>query len=273
MYKESLILPNFLAEKVLLHLKNGLFVGQECVREHCFGLIQQYSLIIIARRIVPQKQLLHASIASHRSSLAGSRVCIFLSQLDVVLTIGALMIERGDMLKALVQIGDITSVTAIGIRARLLCRLHQPTVRHMLAVGCYPVGTSLDVIDLTDGNLIEVYHITADMRQHRFLAKQESAARHAMLKRDAFNRQRTVFVNHLLTGGFYGMEVNLIVEIVAEQFHLLLQDVFHRGRCIDGQPCSPPKQPKGAEHAYQAEAVIAVQMGDEDSTDFGEADA
>ena len=71
MYAFSLKLPNILAKKCSSDLKNALFVSQEGVIEHFFGLVQQHLFVLIARRIVAQQQLFHPSLTSHQSSLSG----------------------------------------------------------------------------------------------------------------------------------------------------------------------------------------------------------
>ena len=92
-----------------------------------------------------------------------------------------------------------------------------------------------------------------------------------MLQGNGLDGQRTVFVDGLLAGGIDGMEVNLVVEVVTEQLHLLLQHILQGSWRIDGQPCRTAQQAKRAEHAYQSETMVAMQMGDEDGTDLGEA--
>ena len=66
-----------------------------------------------------------------------------------------------------------------------------------------------------------------------------------MFQGDALNRQGTVFVDYFLNRSVNRMKVYFIVEIVAEQSHLPVQDVFHFLWSIDSQTGCSPQQPKG----------------------------
>ena len=79
MYAFSLKLPNILAKKCSSDLKNALFVSQEGVIEHFFGLVQQHLFVLIARRIVAQQELSGSGIACHLGSLTGCGMTVFLS--------------------------------------------------------------------------------------------------------------------------------------------------------------------------------------------------
>ena len=41
---------------------------------------------------------------------------------------------------------------------------------------------------------------------------------------------------------------------------------------IDGQPGRTPQEPEGAQHAYEPEAMVAMQMGNEHGTDLRKTD-
>ena len=90
-----------------------------------------------------------------------------------------------------------------------------------------------------------------------------------MLQGNCLDGQRAVFVDNLLLAGVDGMKIDLVVKIVTEQLHLLFQHILQSCRSIDSQPSRTPKKAKGAEHAYQAKAMVAMQMGNEDSTNLG----
>ena len=47
MYEEFLKLPNFLAGKCILYVKNSLFVRQKAIWEHFLGFTKQYLLVLI----------------------------------------------------------------------------------------------------------------------------------------------------------------------------------------------------------------------------------
>ena len=75
------------------------------------------------------------------------------------------MIERADTLQTVGQRRYITGVADIGITTWLFCGLHQSLMGNLLALVCGPSGTSLNIIELTDGDAIEVGYVTTDMRQ------------------------------------------------------------------------------------------------------------
>jgi hypothetical protein len=120
--------------------------------------------------------------------------------------------------------------------------------------------------------MIEVYHVTPDVWLAGLFTEQIATTRHTMFQGDALNRQGTVFVDYFLNRSVNRMKVYFIVEIVAEQSHLPVQDVFHFLWSIDSQTGCSPQQPKGAEHSYQSEAMVAMQVGNENGTDLGKAD-
>ena len=92
-----------------------------------------------------------------------------------------------------------------------------------------------------------------------------------MLQGDGLNGERAVVVDYLLPGGIHGMELYFIIETMAEQAHLELQHFFQFLRRIDLKTGRAPQEPERAQHANEPEAVVAMQMGDEDGTDLGEA--
>jgi hypothetical protein len=65
------------------------------------------------------------------------------------------------------------------------------------------------------------------------------------------------------------MEIDLIIEIVTKQLHLLFQHVLQSSRGIDGQTGSTAKKAECAEHAYQSKTVVTMQVGNENGTDLG----
>ena len=107
------------------------------------------------------------------------------------------------------------------------------------------------------------------MWQRGFLPEQVSTAFHTMFQRNGLNGQRTVFVHHLLNHGVHRYEVHLIFQIATERVHLLLHDSSQCCRRIHRQLSRTSQQSEGAQHADESEAMVAMQMGDEDGTDLG----
>ena len=219
-----------------------------------------------------QQQLTDTSVTSYLSSLTGGRMMVLLSQQQIVLTIGAFMVKRRNAFQSFVQRRNITCVAAIGVGSRWFCRSHKTAVCYNFTVGSDPIGTGLDVIHLTDGNLVEVYHVTTDMWQQVLLAENIPATGHPMFQRNRLDSQRTVVVDDLLLTGIDSMEINLIVEVVAEHAHLLLQHILQFPWGIYRQSCRAPQESESAEHPYQSETMVAMQVCDKHGADFGETD-
>lgn len=59
-----------------------------------------------------------------------------------------------------------------------------------------PVGTSLNIVYLTERNTIEVDHVAADMRQRGLLAEEITSTRHTMLQWDGLYCQTSVLIDH-----------------------------------------------------------------------------
>ena len=173
-----------------------------------------------------QQQLSHPSLTSHQSSLPGCRMAILLSHQQIVFTIGTFVIERRDAFNPFVQCWNVACITTIGIAAGRICRFYKAFVLDLLPIRCRPVGSGLNIINLADRNMIEVHHITTNMRHRGFLAEQIAATGHAMLQWNGLDSKRAVLIDDLLLRRVNSMEIDFIVEIVTEETHLLLQHIL-----------------------------------------------
>jgi hypothetical protein len=93
-----------------------------------------------------------------------------------------------------------------------------------------------------------------------------------MFQRNRLNSQRAVVVDDLLLMGVNSMEINLIVEVVAEHAHLLLQHVLQFPWSIYRQSRRTTQESESTEHPYQPETMVAMQVSDKHGADFGETD-
>ena len=252
-----------------LHVKNIHFVRQIGIFEHLFGFPEQHILVFIPRTVVPQQQLPHPGIAGHHRGLSGGGVIVFLGRLEFVFAIGTLVVEGIDALDQLVERWHIAGVAAIGIASRRIGRTDKAAVGNHLAVGHRPIGTVLDIVHLADRNLIGLHHLRTDMGQQRLLADEIAAGGKAMLQRDGLHRDGTVLIDHSVAGGVDGMELHLEAQVVSKEVYLAAQDGAERLRAVDMEGGRPPHQTEGGDHANEAEAMVAMQMGDKDMTQFG----
>ena len=115
------------------------------------------------------------------------------------------MIEGVDPFDQFAKRLEISGVRAISIAAGGGGRVCQPAVRNKKSLRCRPVCTGFDVVDLADGDMIKVEHVTTDMRKCRFLPEQVTATFYAMLQRNRLHGQTPVFIDHPVQGGINGM--------------------------------------------------------------------
>ena len=66
------------------------------------------------------------------------------------------------------------------------------------------------------------------------------------------------------------MELDIITQVVCKETDLFVEDGTQFLRRMDVKRCRTSHQSEGGDHAYQSEAVVAVQMGDKDVTQFRE---
>ena len=113
----------------------------------------------------------------------------------------------------------VSCVGAVGVASWLVGWSGEAAVGNGFAIGSNPVCSCLYVADLADRDIVEVYHIAADMGCGGLFAKQESAAGYAVFQRNGFDGQTLVFVDNNCFGCLNGVERNLVSKSFAEQFH------------------------------------------------------
>ena len=173
------------------------------------------------------------------------------------------MIDARCALKLLMQFGQIASVAAVSITARRVGRACQSTARYHVAVFVSPRRAVLYVVYLRHGDMVEVYHVAAYMRQCRFLAEQISGTWETVLQRYGLDGKTAVLINHLLTRRVDSMKLYLIVEVVAESGEERVKNGAKFLRSIDGKWHGTSEQSEGREHADKSEAMVAMDMTDE----------
>ena len=220
-----------------------------------------------------EHQAADTSFAGHESSLVGCAVPILRSTVGLLLRVGALVIEEADVFKQLMKRGNIASVGTVGIAAGRIGRLGEPAVRHQGAVGHRPIGPILDVVDVADGNFVSINHVATDMGQQRLLPEKEATAGYAVLQGNALDDKAAVGIDGLMARRVYGVENDFEIEAEAKHLQLGIEHGLELGRGIDMERRRAPQQPERGNHADQAEAVIAMKMGNEDGLNLGETDA
>ena len=93
-----------------------------------------------------------------------------------------------------------------------------------------------------------------------------------MIKGKGCYREAPVFVDDFMGSGVNDVENDLKTEVMAKKSQLCIQHRLKLGRCIDMQRSGSPEKAEGADHAYKAETVVAMQMGYEDGGEAGKTD-
>ena len=91
-----------------------------------------------------------------------------------------------------------------------------------------------------------------------------------MLQRKGAHGHRTVFIDDCRGAGVVGVELHLVVHPFAEEVQLGLHELFQFGGGIDVHGGSASQQSEGGEQSDESEAVVAVEVGDEDVVQPGE---
>ena len=218
-----------------------------------------------------QQQTSCVSVASHQRRLRRRTMTILHSLLLILRSIRRLVIDARCALKLLMQFGQIASVATVSVTARRVGRACQSTARYHVAIFVGPRRAVLYVVYLRHGDMVEVYHVAAYMRQRRLLAEEETGARLTMLQRNRLDSQTAILVDDSTLLRIDGMKLYLVVEIVAE---CLQQHVEHRlqfFRRIDSKRHGASEQAERREHTDESEAMVAVNMTDEHSAKTVEA--
>ena len=180
------------------------------------------------------------------------------------------MVEQVYTLYQGVKLGQVAGVAAVGIAAGRCCWSNQQAVGYDFAIGCHSVHAILDVVCLTDGNAVHVDDVALEMGQRRLLAKQVTAARHTVFKRQRPHLHASVFVDQLVLGGVHLVYLQGIVHSVTRDMEHRLYHGPQLAGTIDMQGCRSPQHSEGGDETWQTVAMVSVEMGDEHAHDFGE---
>ena len=247
------------------NIEGHAFCSCQRLGKHGPGFLQQWGGVGVASRIVPDEQLAYAGFAGNGGGLCGRGVEGLLGSLFVVLAKGSLVVEEAYALNVGNDGRAVDGVGAVGIRAGRLGIEHQIAVGHVLAIGGGPVGPLLDVVDGIKRNVVEVYHVTANVWQAGLFAEHVAAAGNAVLQGDGADAEALVFVDDLALCGVYGVELNGKRQSIAKGVKLQFQYGLQFGRRIDAQHAGAAQQGEGGNQANQSEAVVAVQVRNEDA--------
>ena len=92
-----------------------------------------------------------------------------------------------------------------------------------------------------------------------------------MVERNGFDGQTPILVNRLVAGSIDGMKHHVKLEPRTEKLHLRIKQRAQFGRCIHVKRTCSAQHAEGRNEPYQPEAVIAMQVRDENGLYFGKA--
>ena len=182
---------------------------------------------------------------------------------------GGLVVEQVDAAQLFGNGGMICRVGDIGIRAWRSSRRGELGLCECAPVfGC----PSVALLDASDGVVRDaevVNHIAADVGQGGHFLKQIAARGNAVAQRNRRDAQVSVVHHEGGAVGRYGVENNLKGHAVDKEGQLLLHHLFKAIGGIYVEVLRSPVECQRRDETNQSEAVVAVQVGDEDMVHGG----
>lgn len=155
--------------------------------------------------------------------LCGGAVVGLLGEEGVFLRKGCFVVEAGDTLDEISQRRMVGGVGAIGVGTNGSGWGGESAVGHECAIVERPIHSCFDIVDLRDGDVIEVYHVAADVASGRFLLQQIATTGDAMGEGEGGNLDRAVLIDDLWRAGVDFVEDDWVGGILAEVIYLRLK--------------------------------------------------
>lgn len=213
---------------------------------------------------MPDEQLLCMAELGKGGGLLGCGVEILAGKQLMFLHEGGFVVEQADTCELFGVLGNKQGVGAIGVAAHGVGWSCEQMVGNGFAVGRLPVHARLDVVDLRDGNVVCVNDIATNVSRQLFLFKEIAYTGNAMLQGDGLDADRTVVVDD---GWFLVVDfVKLygIFHALTEEVYLWLKGVAESCGGINVEGGCASLQGKRGNQPHQSEAMVSVQMGNED---------
>jgi hypothetical protein len=120
--------------------------------------------------------------------------------------------------------------------------------------------------------MVEVNHIATNMTRCRLLAEKKTAAGDTMGEGEGGDNDGSIFIDGLWNLGVDFVKENLVRRIGTKVIDLWLEDALEVLGSIDMEVLGTPEKSEGGEHADEPEGVVAVEVGEENGLEMGEAD-
>ncbi len=245
-------------------------VGQQRVGEDRTRLVQQ-RLFHLGRqelgRIVTQDKLTDVRHLGNLCRLEGCAVTTLTRFYNIRVRVSGFVIEQiGTLDKGDNALG-IERVAAIGILFAGTTRGGQQFVgNHLTALRVGPVQPQGDAFIIGDRNLQLPTTVHQQMARTRFLLEQEAAARHPMVQRDSPDGQCRFVVDDLTPSGIERRKPHLHAQLGAEVLEERAENTFRVGGAMNDHFARALAQPQGRDESHQPEAMVAMQVAEQDMT-------
>ena len=234
------------------------------------GLGKQLGLFVfVARRKMTQQEFACMTELGKGGCLLGGGMKSFSGKKFLFLQESGFVVEQADTGKLRGVLRNEHGIGAVGIAANRVGWSSEQVVGYHFSVGHLPVHARLDIVDLRDGNVVCVNDVATNVSRQLFLFKEIAYTGNAMLQRNGLHADRTVVVND---GWFFVIDfVKLygVFHALAEEVYLGLKDVTKSCGSINVKGGCASEQSEGRDESHESEAMVTMQMGDEDVVQMG----
>ena len=192
--------------------------GSQCVGKEGAGLVEERGLVLMAGGEVADEQLAGLGQLGELCGLQGRGMEGLAGKLFLLLQEGGLVVEQVDAVELFRVAGCEEGVGTVGEAAGRVGWPGEQAVGDEVAIGCGPVHSCLDVVDLGDGDVEGVDGVASDMGQGGLLLEEVAYAGDAMAEGNGGDGDAAVLVN-----GLGGVVVNLMQ--FDGVFHALAEEV------------------------------------------------
>ena len=127
-----------------------------------------------------EDETLYLGITGYLCGLCSRAVECLLCKKGMFLREGGFVVQAGDAVDEFCESGAVCGVCAVCVGTDRVGWGGQAFVGNDGAVFCCPIHACLDVVDLRNGYVVEVYHVAADVARCGLFAEKVAAARYTM---------------------------------------------------------------------------------------------
>ena len=183
---------------------------------------------------------------------------------------GCLMIDGSHSFYALCNLLLEDGVGAVGIGANGIGRHGEKLVRYNLAFSSGVVQSCFYVVDLAFRYAECIDSVSSDVKERLLLANEIAAAWHSMEEGNGAYLHASVFIDDFLLLCVHLVENNLEWRVFAEVVYLRLENANEVFWTIDVEVGGASEQSKCRDQSDESEAMITMQMSEEDGVEMRE---